>query len=126
MYHTSDYDKNRNYCNHIVEYCDHTNSICVGQIKHFFKFETEIYCVIEIFTKKQIKINGLLSLQNEIDRFFVIAENSKMLEIIRINKIIRKCIKICVDSELYLTYVVDTEEHDWYFKLFNKYFKPIN
>ena len=69
-----------------------------------------------IFTKKQIKINGLLNLQNEIDWFFVIAENSKMLEIISINKIIRKCIKICVDSELYLTYVVDNEEHDWYFK----------
>ena len=50
--------------------------------------------------------------QNEIQRCFITVQDSEEIEIILLKKIIRKCIKIVIDSDIYLTYCVDSEEHD--------------
>jgi hypothetical protein len=55
---------------------------------------------------------GSEKVQNEIQRFFITVQDSEEIEIILLKKIIRKCIKIVIDSDIYLTYCVDSEEHD--------------
>ena len=50
------------------------------------------------------------------DRYFLIGENSEEIEIVAIDKLLRKCIEIAVDSEIYLTYCVGSEEYDWNFR----------
>ena len=42
----------------------------------------------------------------------MIVEESSINEVETIDKIIRKCVKIVIDSEIYLTYCISTEEHD--------------
>ena len=44
--------------------------------------------------------------------YFVIVEKTEETDIVSIGKLIRKCIEITIDSEVYLTYCVDIEEHD--------------
>ena len=111
-YHTYDYDKNRNYCNHLVEYTNYRSITHVGQIKHFFECHGNIYCIVERFIKKPLQIEQLDTLKNEIEHFFVVVETSKEIDVIPIEKIIRKCIKIVVDTDTYLTYCVDNDKHD--------------
>ena len=110
-YHTENYDMKRIYCNHAVEYSNDANLINIGTIKHFLEIKNKIYCVIETYKKKRIEI-PLFNLPNVIERYYLIVENSENIEIVSTDKIIRKCIKIEIESELYLTYCVDTDEHD--------------
>ena len=86
--------------------------INVGQIKYFFEINAKIYCAIEIFNKKQIEIGGLENIKNIIERYFIIIEKSNEIDVVSIEKITRKCIKIIIDSQIYLTYCVDAVEHD--------------
>ena len=53
-----------------------------------------------------------MNLKNEIERFFVKVENTDRIDIVCINKIIRKCIKISIDIDIFLTFCVDANEHD--------------
>jgi hypothetical protein len=55
---------------------------------------------------------GTIKVKNEIHRYFITVQDSEEIEIILLKKIIRKCIKIVIDSYIYLTYCVDSEEHD--------------
>ena len=86
--------------------------INVGQIKKFKLFDSIIYCVVEKFNKKEIVIGDLEYIKHEINRYYVIVEESGINEVVTIDKIIRKCVKIVIDSEIYLTYCISTEEHD--------------
>ena len=112
VFHTLNYDTNRNYCNHITEYSNTANIVKVGKIINFFEIENSVYCVIETYKKNLIENMGSEKVQNEIQRFFITVQDSEEIEIILLKKIIRKCIKIVIDSDIYLTYCVDSEEHD--------------
>ena len=81
-------------------------------IKNFIQINDEIYCKIVKFIKNNFDIKELRGLKNEIELFFTLVEQSNEIEVISINRIIRKCIKIQVDSIIYLTYCVDIDEHD--------------
>ena len=50
-------------------------------------------------------------LNNLLERFFVLIKESDV-QIVSIQNIQRKCIKIEVEDDTYLTYCVDLEEHD--------------
>ena len=79
---------------------------------NFFEIENSMYCIIESYQKKAIENMGTNKFQNEIQRYFITVQDSEEIEIILLKKIIRKCIKIVIDSDIYLTYCVDSEEHD--------------
>ena len=51
-------------------------------------------------------------IQNEKQRFFIKVQDSEENEIILLKKIIRKRIKIVIESDIYFTYFFDSEEHD--------------
>ena len=68
--------------------------INVGQIKKFKLFDSIIYCVVEKFNKKEIVIGDLEYIKHEINRYYVIVEESGINEVVTIDKIIRKCVKI--------------------------------
>ena len=112
VYHSRDYDKTSQYCNHVVEYLNDKNETNVGRIRNFLGINNKTFCIIEKLTKKMIEITGLLNLKAEIERYFVIVEKTEETDIVSIDKLIRKCIEITIDSEVYLTYCVDIEEHD--------------
>ena len=76
------------------------------------KINQNIFCIIDTFIKKSILIDELNELNDQIGRFFITVQKSKEVEVIPINKITRKCIKIVIDDCTYLTYCVDTAEHD--------------
>ena len=76
------------------------------------QIEAKIFCIIETLDKKQIEFSGTENIKNEIERFFISVEETNQIQIISIDKILRKCIKIVIDSDIYLTYCVDAQEHD--------------
>ena len=92
-----------------MEYTNYNNNTDVGQIKHLFECNGNTYCCVEKFIKKPVQIERLDKLKNEIELFFVMIEISQEIDVIPIEKITRKCIKIVVDSDVYLTYCVDRQ-----------------
>ena len=63
------------------------------------------------FFKTKIIIEMSNFLNNLLERFFVLIKESDV-QIVSIQNIQRKCIKIEVEDDTYLTYCVDLEEHD--------------
>ena len=62
----------------------------VGKIIYIFEIESAVYCKIEINNKKIIENIGPQKLKNEIGSYFITV----------------------IDSDIYLTYCVDLDEHD--------------
>ena len=112
MFHTFNYDLNRNYCNHIVEYTNRANAVKVGKIIKIFEIGISLYCLIEIYQEKIIENVGSQKIKNFIERYFIEVKESAEFQIILKKRILRKCIKIVIDSNIYLTYCVDSDEHD--------------
>ena len=82
VFHTLNYDTNRNYCNHITEYSNTANIVKVGKIMNFFEIENSMYCIIESYQKKAIENMGTNKFQNEIQRYFITVQDSEEIEII--------------------------------------------
>jgi hypothetical protein len=48
---------------------------------------------------------------NYIDRFFILVESNEVIEVIWLEKIIRKCISFKIDSDEYAIFGLVTDEH---------------
>ena len=70
----------------------------------------KLFCFIEKLNT--MKFSHLMEVQKEIERFFIKIQDTNVIEIIPIENISRKCISIVTNSETFLTYCVDNEEHD--------------
>jgi hypothetical protein len=86
--------------------------IRVGKIVKFFEKNSETYCILEMFNKKKIENSGEEAIESLIERYFFIAEQSNKTEIVQLKNLLRKCVKLEIDSDTYLSYCVDNEEHD--------------
>ena len=60
----------------------------------------------------RIELDDLDDLINTVERFFVKVESGQVMEIVSVEKIIRKCSSVCIDSDEYATFCIDTAEHD--------------
>jgi hypothetical protein len=69
----------------------------IGKIKKIFAIQNSLFCVFEKCLKKNIIFNDLDNLINRINRFFVLVERTGEIEVVSIEKIIRKCISITID-----------------------------
>jgi uncharacterized protein affecting Mg2+/Co2+ transport len=65
-----------------------------------------------MFNKKKIENSGEEAIESLIERYFFIAEQSNKTEIVQLKNLLRKCVKLEIDSDTYLSYCVDNEEHD--------------
>ena len=112
VFQSFNYDINRNYCNHIEEYKNW--AVKVDKIIKNFKIRISDYSlvVIEIYQKNIIENVGSQKIKNFIERYFIEVKESAEFQIILMKRILRKCIKIVIDSNIYITYCVDSDEHD--------------
>ena len=86
--------------------------IRVGKIVKFFEKNSETYCILEMINKKKKEYSGEEDIESLIERYFFIAEESNKTKIVQLKNLLRKCVKLEIDNDTYLSYCVDNEEHD--------------
>ena len=96
----------------MVEYLNGINLIKVGKIVTFFEKNSVTYCILEMLNKKKKEYSGEEDIENLIERYFFIAEGSNKTLIVQLKHLLRKCVKIEIDDDTYLSYYVENKEHD--------------
>ncbi len=96
----------------MVEYLNGINLIKVGKIVTFFEKNSVTYCILEMLNKKKKEYSGEEDIENLIERYFFIAEGSNKTLIVQLKNLLRKCVKIEIDDDTYLSYYVENKEHD--------------
>jgi hypothetical protein len=96
----------------VVEYLNGINLIKVGKIVTFFEKNSVTYCILEMLNKKKKEYSGEEDIENLIERYFFIAEGSNKTLIVQLKNLLRKCVKIEIDDDTYLSYYVENKEHD--------------
>jgi hypothetical protein len=86
--------------------------IKVGKIVTFFEKNSVTYCILEMINKKKKEYSGQEDIENLIEQYFFIAEGGNKTEIVQLKNLLRKCVKIEIDDDTYLSYCVENEEHD--------------
>jgi hypothetical protein len=71
-----------------------------------------MFCIIEKYNTKRITFHELDNIMNYKYFFFILVEINKVIDVIWLEKIIRKCISIKIDSDEYATFCLETDEHD--------------
>ena len=65
-----------------------------------------------MINRKKIEYSGEEDIESLIERYFFIAEESNKTLIFQLKNLLKKCVKIEIDNDTYLSYCVDNEEHD--------------
>jgi hypothetical protein len=71
-----------------------------------------MFCIIEKYNTKRITFHELDNIMNYKYFFFILVEINKVIDVIWLEKIIRKCISFKIDSDEYATFCLETDEHD--------------
>ena len=71
-----------------------------------------MFCIIEKYNTKRITFHELDNIMYYIDRFFILVESNEVIEVIWLEKIIRKCISFKIDSDEYAIFGLVTDEHE--------------